>query len=348
MGGHHVHRLQYISFSSSGFHGFVFDGVLRALEDHVPDFDNWQRSVRGVAGTSGGAIAALVFALGIPREQRRTVLGQLTDVTNIFRCPNISLMWNEFGIEDGEGLRSTLRDMLRIGGLSPTSTLADLRRLLRIDISFSAHSMLTGKAVRLTAETFPSMPVADAVFASCCIPLMFAPSRSEDGVVLCDGAFSEYIPQVYPMEHTLHIYLPPTTVLAGLLTWTDFLRSFLLTTIAHQASALQDLEAHANTVHVAHPLLDTIDSMQPGVAADTAAMIAHCGYVAQTLYLYPTLATLLTTLVRRYTECLERVGRLSEEEGHPTAMCALGDGDDGRECVGSTVSDVCFTLPSSQ
>ena len=144
-------HLRYVSLSASGSSGIAFEGVLRALEDHLPDFALWTRSLQGVAGTSGGALMALIIALSINRYQRAHVLTFLSDVTNIIRCPNIALMLDNFGVEDGTSFRRVVQEILTLGGLSENSTMNDLHRLLRIDVIFLSHNLCDGMPVQLTA-----------------------------------------------------------------------------------------------------------------------------------------------------------------------------------------------------
>ena len=204
---------RHVSFSSGGCKGLAFAGVLDALEDHIQTycdttFDEWRASLLGVAGCSAGSIAALMLALGLDRTTRHQVLMQdLSDMRSIVRCPNVSLLFDRFGIEDGSALKQVIQDVLMSGGMSGRSTLGDLKRLLRIDVIMVASNLNRGEPEFLSAATHPDMPVCDAVFASCCVPFLFAPQVWEDAY-LVDGYLTCSLPQIFDEADTLFVKVP--------------------------------------------------------------------------------------------------------------------------------------------
>jgi hypothetical protein len=296
-----ISHLEYVSFTSSGSHGFMFEGAIRALEDNLPDFETWTRSLKGVAGCSGGALMALIFALAIKREERSRIMYYLSDVTNVIRCPNLSLMWNDFGIEDGTAFRKTIQDILAIGGLSERSTMQDLHRLFRIDIVFVAHNMINGETIHLTAQTTPDLLVCDAVFASCCIPLVFKPVKFKN-YVLCDGVLSSHTPDVFPRDRTLLFMIPPDYDCDKIDTWRSFLRSILVACLVHQRAHTNEIINSTCCCILSHPFMKSIESIETNVDAETLQTIIHCGYVQGSLFLRRNLASFLYYLVK---ECLE-------------------------------------------
>lgn len=294
-----MQQVEYVIFSSSGSHGFLFEGVLQALEDHLPNYDGWLRSLKGVAGTSGGSLTALIVALSIKRRDRHDILGCLADMTNLVRYPNISVMVNRYGIDDGESFRRIIQDILTRGGLSESSTMSDLRRLLRMDVVFVAHDMLRGTPKHLTAETTPDMLVSDAVFASCCIPLLFAPYVSGD-TILCDGALSEYMPKVFPAHMTLNVVIPPTYTFAQMDSWYGFLRSLILAYIVPQREYIDTVLAHNNTIAATHPFMHTVNAIEARMSTEMLAKVKHCGYISGMQFLYPQLVEVVYNMTRMY------------------------------------------------
>lgn len=275
-----LHTLQFVSLSSSGSHGFLFEGAWRALEAHAPNFDEWCASLRGVAGTSGGAIMALAIALSLNRAQRERMMNALADLSNVVRNPDVSLLVHRYGFEDGTGLRSIVADMLCMGGLNCDTTLADLSRLLRMRVVFVAHDLGVGSSVHLEAATAPTMRVVDAVFASCAIPILFAPLRHGKRV-LCDGVLSEYIPDVFPEDATLHLIVPTIydNDLRKVRTWFAFMNSLLLATIAPQRPRLDALAARGNTIVTWGSPMESMRSLDT-VDNERMRQVLACGYVA--------------------------------------------------------------------
>lgn len=309
--------LRHVCFSSSGTHGLLFEGVVRALEDHIPEYDRWARELRGVTGTSGGAIAALALALSVNREVRN-MLHSLGDFANVVRCPDVSLMMHAYGVDDGEYMKQLTRDLLTAGGLCASSTMADLHRLLRLDVVFVAHSMTEGVSVHLSAQNTPDMLVSDAVFASCCIPFVFTPLRYKD-LVLCDGVLSECIPDVFPVESTLHVVIPPTaTRHLDVDSWCGFMFCLLRACTMSQLPRIDAILAMDNTIRVSHPFMNGISTMNRFADGMIDAVI-QCGYVVGMTYMYPIsqpACDLLTKYVRiMYDDAAEsRAGEYESED----------------------------------
>lgn len=276
-------HVRYISFSSSGLHGFLFEGFLQAFEDSAA-YEPVMHRVRGISGTSGGSIAALTLALSVDRETRMNLLSEMSSLGNIVCKPDVTLMIDRFGLDDGVALRQVVEQILIAGGLSATSKMKDLRRLLRRDVVFVAHNLNTGRPVNLSAETVPDMSVADAVFASCCIPFVFAPLVYRDASY-CDGVLSAYLPHASDDAETMHVVIPPATRVDAIGSWTDFLRCLMLATTAPQQERLDRVMALPTTVRLSHPRVDHLDTTQ--ITWTMAKEMIRCGYELGMLRLTP-------------------------------------------------------------
>ena len=298
-----IRHLQYVAFSSAGSHGFLFQGVLDALEEHVADYEEWCASLRGIAGTSAGAIVALILALSISREKRDSIFAYLSDMNNILQCPDVTLMISSFGFYDGNTLRGIVRDVLTYGGLSPNATMADLRRLLKLDVVFVAHNLVTCTPVHLSASTAPHMFVYDAVFCSCAVPLVFAPLKYGDAL-LCDGAMTESVPNVFPTDSTLFVIVPPSKEDVCMTSWHDMMHCFSRVAIAPQCARIEALLTSPNTLVAYHPLMDSVRTLDLQMDVKKARVICRLGYMAAVLYLYlDSVSSALSIAVRAYVEC---------------------------------------------
>lgn len=265
----------YVSFSSSGVWGFLFPGIVNALEDEHGD---WTESLRGVAGTSGGAVMALVVALRIPRVKRNRLLRYFSSPWDVYRAPDIALMVKRYGLEDGSGLRNVIESILEQGGLSPHTTMDDLKRLLRMDVVFVAHNISTGKVVHMSAEETPCMRVVDAVFASCAIPFIFTPFESEPGVYLCDGGLTEHVPDVFPEAETLHVVCPITRSIQ-IDSWYDYMRALFFTTVHQQESRIARVCSLPNAIVAFHPIISGMDPLCTDLDTQRLETMTHYGYV---------------------------------------------------------------------
>lgn len=244
-----IGQTRYVSFASAGTRGIVYLGVLDALEDHMAydsaedlTYAEWRDSLRGAAGTSAGACVALMVLLGLDRSTRREVLQELADVRTVVRCPDVSLLLQRFGWEDGAAFREMVQRMLMRGGLSADSTLGDLKRLLRRELVCVCTDLQTGHAVQLRASTAPLVRVCDAVYASCCIPFVFTPAII-DGRVLSDGCMSQDMPLAFPEDETLFVQITPHVGDQPIASWADFLGGVVRCSVRNQEHVWDRLTA---------------------------------------------------------------------------------------------------------
>ena len=279
---------EYVSFASAGTRGLVYLGVLDALEDHLqPDgFARWNRALRGVAGTSAGAIVALMLALGFDREARREILRDHLDVRRVVSRPDFALLLRQYGCEDGEAFKEVIQRILARGGLSSTSTMADLQRLLRIDVVFVCTNLHTGAPLYLSAGATPSLRVCDAVYASGCVPFVFAPQMVHD-VMATDGCLSCHLPEAFEESRTLFVSVeegPPPDSSKKLTSWSDFLHGIVRCTVVSQRHRIDRLRREQSDrfllLQLPAELLRTSPPFELDMPAQTAAALVHAGYVA--------------------------------------------------------------------
>ena len=220
---------KYVSFSAAGTRGIAYFGVLDALEDQhgCEEFERWRRALAGFAGTSAGAIAALMLCVGLDRASRDKVLTQCSDIRRLLN-PNVALLAQGFGVEEGHGLRKAVRFILTLGGLSETCTFLDVRRLLNVDLVLCATDLNDGMPYLMSVDRTPDVSVVEAVFASCCVPFVFMPPVI-NGVLLSDGCLSCDYPNVFQEGETLFISMCEggNRKERGIHSWTEFIAALV-------------------------------------------------------------------------------------------------------------------------
>jgi len=271
-----MQHLTHVVFSSAGFKGVAFAGVIDAIEDHMgtAHFEEWRGGIRGVAGTSSGAIASLALTLGLQRAVRQTLLHKFSNVNEIMRRPDVAHLLARYGLEDGMALREHLSEMLTLGGLSYTSTLGDLKRLLRINFVCVATNLNTGAAYHMSGKDTPEIRVVDAVYASCCVPFAFVPFRLKEGVTLVDGCLTESLPCVFPEAETLHVKCTEVAIHDEISSWPVFVSSII--SCSHAAQDKQGDKA--NTVRLEGGALETVPVFGAELDEDSPDMLRARGY----------------------------------------------------------------------
>jgi NTE family protein len=141
-------------------------GVLAALtEAGIP--------IAAIAGTSGGALVGALYASG------RFKMEELESVARELRWQDILRPgWPLVGLFSSRGIGRYLER--KIGPLKFDQ--------LRIPLAVVATDLTTGQGVVLREGS-----VAEAVQASCSLPLVFTPTR-RDGHLLVDGGYTSQIP----------------------------------------------------------------------------------------------------------------------------------------------------------
>ena len=166
-----------IALGGGGVRGFAHLGLLKVLrEEGIP--------VEAIAGTSAGALAACVFAFGLPLRPE-PVLEALSDLGHLLARGGALTRWRRF-LTISRRLALVDGEVLVIALLS----LFGERRLEESDIPVAvvAADLCSGEVVALREG-----PVARAVAYSCAIPGIFPPFEHE-GRLLVDGAVVEKVP----------------------------------------------------------------------------------------------------------------------------------------------------------
>lgn len=216
----------YLSFSSAGTKGVAYVGVLDAFEDHLGEgYDDWRAGIRGVAGCSSGSIVGLMFVLGLNKKKRQELLFTF-DMHTVLRDPDLAMLWQQYGIAEGAGLREITQEVLNQGGLSIHSTFRDLRRLLRVDFVCVASDLMTASATFFSASNTPDVRIADAIGASCCVPIAFKP-HTIDGRTYVDGCLTCDCPDVFQHDQTLFVTVSTSNLPSPPDTWISYLNALM-------------------------------------------------------------------------------------------------------------------------
>ena len=161
-----------------GMKGVAHIGVWKAVEESGVRID-------AVIGCSIGALVGACLAGGWGWRELAKVARSLTkdDIVSI----NRRAVWmggvREEAVFDGEHFKAYIRRNV------PLKNFAEAALPVRVN----AVSLVTGKEVLFGTGLHEEVPVADAVYASCAIPIYFPPLRLV-GDVLVDGGVLDVLP----------------------------------------------------------------------------------------------------------------------------------------------------------
>lgn len=199
-----------ISIAGGGTKGIMLIGMLKAFDQHMPIRFGKTRSeyfsdFKMYAGTSCGSAVALMLLLDIETATLCKILEPyLLSVRSILPNPDLSMLFERFGLDDASAIRTIVAHTLRAAGLCEDATFHDIQRLLRKDFSCVASNISTKCPVYFSPDTTPNLAIADAVLMSCTLPFVYAPLKHNDAYML-DGVLTHNIPRNTPIDDTLFV-----------------------------------------------------------------------------------------------------------------------------------------------
>ncbi|MBO2531653.1 MAG: hypothetical protein CW342_01940 [Thermoactinomycetaceae bacterium] len=180
-----------IALSGGGVAGCAHLGILYGLEkEKVP--------VRYIAGTSAGAVVAALYAYGYRPKHMTKLLPLINKELVDYDYPSFVRAFLRRGMQV-QGLAKGERLRYLIAETTRNARMADLP----FPVALIATDLKTARPVIFTSRPFlrplpgadviTDIPVADAVVASCAIPVLFQPIRHR-GRILVDGGVIDNCP----------------------------------------------------------------------------------------------------------------------------------------------------------
>ena len=226
-----MEKTEYFSCSGGGTKGLMFSGFIDALEDHMIrlgcSYDEWRIKLKGLAGTSAGTICCLCIILGLNKKQRSLAISEVfNDVRNLIPCPDISLLVTSYGLENGNSFRNHIKNILCESGLNSDTTLGDIKRLFGKEFVCVASDLQAQRPVYFSSTLTPDVKIYDAIYMSCSIPFIFAPSKYNESYIV-DGSLTEDVPYIFDTLNTLYLTIPKEMMNKKISSWTDYIQCLL-------------------------------------------------------------------------------------------------------------------------
>ena len=158
--------------SSGGVYGALLVGAIKTLKEY-----NLLTDVKHYIGCSAGAIAIGGLLIDYSPEQMMNIILALD-----FKDWNQNLTATD-GLIKAKKLTSALNEHLGDRKMKDFG----------VRITFSVINLNFGRVEYLDSETHPDLKVADAIMASCSLPVLF-PSFKLNGFLYCDGGVVDPFP----------------------------------------------------------------------------------------------------------------------------------------------------------
>lgn len=256
-------RPRYLVLSGGGTNGFVHVGVWKTLEwwmrtTHGVDF---REAIRGVAGTSAGAIVGLGVILGFTAVEFEHFASETLDSDIGGIKINLISMYEGRGMIDHRVLSDFVKAMLRNKLGHDELTFGELKtRLVGKAFACTAHNFTTLRGDVFGTETSPDLEVWRGVTMSCLLPFVFD-SMEWNGCEYVDGGLSNQLPiTVFPPELSIAVYIAKCP--------DDTRRTF----ISRFAKVLEAFDTSTKDRIEAHPELHTLIRVPVSVASSEHIM----------------------------------------------------------------------------
>lgn len=179
-------RTRALAIEGGGINGLAYVGVLEGLEAiDVPS------RLTTVAGTSAGAITALLCCLGADSRSLRALMEEtqwdrFTPQRWRILTAGVRLLRRGWGMYPLDYPRSWIESILERAHFRPSVTLGELRRHTGRRLLVAVTNEDLARPELFTPETHPDVRVVDAVLASMAIPFVW-PQVVIDGFGYSDG-----------------------------------------------------------------------------------------------------------------------------------------------------------------
>jgi NTE family protein len=163
-----------LTFEGSGIRFFAYIGAIKALEENKKD-----ASIHQLAGTSGGAIIATLFAVGYTSQELEKIAYELN--FNQFNdnrwhpIKGMKMLNSQFGYHSGQQLEYWIRKLVYLKTGNGSMTFQELYEQKGKNLIIVTTDLLNNNLLICDKNKMPQMSIATAARASASIPYYYCP-----------------------------------------------------------------------------------------------------------------------------------------------------------------------------
>ena len=166
-------NIEYVVFEGGGVKGYAYVSAIEELENL-----GLLTQLKGVAGTSMGAIFAVLLILGFSGEEIRNISYKI-DVSEYGKGLYISMLWSiwkSYGTYSLNNLERQFREIIKIH-YNPDITLKELYNKTSKELIIVTTCLNQKLPVYLHHSQFPDIKLIDALLSSITVPFGFKPQK---------------------------------------------------------------------------------------------------------------------------------------------------------------------------
>jgi hypothetical protein len=182
--------VRHLVVSGGGVTGFSYYGILRESAKHGV----WQlANIQSMHGTSIGALICVITSLGYDWAILDDYLIK-RPWQNIcsFNMYAIIESFHKRGIFDIEIIRAIFLPLFLAKDIEIDVTLEEFYKITDIELHFYSSDLNKFKLVDISYKTHPSWKLIEAIYASACLPIFFAPFEKDGDYYVDGGIFLNY------------------------------------------------------------------------------------------------------------------------------------------------------------
>lgn len=168
-------KIENLVFKGGGVLGISYAGAIEALEK-----EGILKDIKRTAGTSAGAIAAMLISLGYSAQEIVDVLGD-TNFKKFQDDLNPLKLTKKYGLYRGEKLLTWVQSIIEEKTGNPNLTYKELHKQGYKTLKVFASDLNTADLTEFSYEKTPEVKVCESIRASMSIPLFFDAWKFPDG-----------------------------------------------------------------------------------------------------------------------------------------------------------------------
>jgi len=183
--------IKHLVLSGGGVVGLSFYGLLRETNKKgLWDIHN----IKTIYGTSVGSIISIFIALTYDWDTLDDFIIK-RPWQNVYKLSIDSFLYafHNKGILDKKIMEHTFSPLFKGKDIDINITMKEFYEITKIEIHIMTVDINTYDLVDISYKTHPDWMVIDAVYCSCCLPIVFQPII-KDNMCFCDGGFMANYP----------------------------------------------------------------------------------------------------------------------------------------------------------
>ena len=196
-----IASIEYLVFAGGGMRGLAYGGALAQLAREGLDMVSMNRPIKGVAGTSIGALFAAMIAVRMTPEciLREIHSFQVNDLFSIDPCT----LFYSLGFDEGARLTGFLHGLLRKVTGREDLTLRELFLLSKLKLVIPVTNLNSGTVEYISHESDPEMSLVELLRMTMGIPIVFSPRKWKGSLYVDGGIMDNYPISQFPAHKTL-------------------------------------------------------------------------------------------------------------------------------------------------